>query len=423
MSNIIDILKRSLDRTVPITDPDYIIGEEKSVEAFDGWVSSSLIDGMEGFLGSVVLGQVGNGKTHFLRFIRRHYLDGKNNMIGIYVPNMFMSGPLVDALSEIYKSFFFAPGNVSLKKYYSDWEVYKEKTDSSIIEEHENIIFRYLLNCNNKEESELVLDYFSGRELFPDQLKFLRTKFGAKKTFITNENDFSVYSGDSFQFIQLITNKPILLLFDEVDKVYSSETNSVTLTRVGARILTSYRVLFDHLNNKQLKGIICVGATPEAWDVLSNQTAFERRFTDRKLILKVPKTKVDTLNFAINRLKEINYVPNNSEIELLENIIGSLSEDRLKTWADVITILRSGQEKKLQKAMADDPSEIILEVLDNSLQPLTWSEILEKSVTLKKMYPKSQPTKILNKLVDDGQIKVSSNRPKTYESAALNEEF
>ncbi|RZT23599.1 hypothetical protein [Fictibacillus sp. BK138] len=423
MSNILDMLKRSLDRTVPISDPDYIIGEELSVETFDSWVNSSLVDGIEGFLGSVVLGQIGNGKTHFLRYIRRHYLEEKDNMIGIYIPNMFISGPLVDALNEIYKSFFFAPGNSSLKKYYDNWEVYKANTESNIIEQHENIIFRYLMNCNNKEESELVLDYFSGRDLFPDQLKFLKTKFGSKKAFISNENDFSLVSGDAFEFIQLITNKPILLLFDEVDKVYSSETNSVTLTRVGARILTSYRVLFDHLNNKQLKGIICVGATPEAWDVLSKQTAFERRFTDRKLILKVPKTKDDTLNFAIKRLNEINYIPDENEKEFLENIVSSLSDDRLKTWADVITLLRSGQDKKLQKTTSNDPADIILEILDNSLQPLTWAEIVAKSVTLKKMYPKSQPTKIINKLVNDRMIKVSSSRPKTYESTALNEEF
>ncbi|PEJ09103.1 hypothetical protein [Bacillus wiedmannii] len=423
MSNIVDMLKRSLDRTVPISDPDYIIGEQKSLETFDSWVSSSLVDGMEGFLGTVILGQIGNGKTHFLRYIRRHYLEDKNNMIGIYIPNMFISGPLVDALNEIYKSFFLAPGNKSLKSYYSEWEKYKEETDPQSIEGYDNLICRYLMNCNNREESELVLDYFSGRALFPDQLKFLRTRFGAKKNFISNENDFSQIAGDAFQFLQFITDKPILLLFDEVDKVYSAETNSVTLTRVGARILTSYRILFDHLNSKQLKGLICIGATPEAWDVLSKQTAFERRFMDRKLILKVPKTKEDTFNFAIKRLNEINYLPNKSEKEVLETMIGTLSEDRLKTWADVISLLRSGQEKEFQIAVSEEPESIIVEILENSLQPLTWKEIVAKSQVLKKMYPKGQPTTILNKLVSDKKIKVSSTTPKTYESSSLNEEF
>lgn len=419
MSTVLEALKRSLDRTVPISDPDYLVGEEESLHSFNDWAKSCL-DGTQGFIGTVILGQIGNGKTHFLRFIRK---NEKQNMIGIYIPNMFISGPLVDALNDLYKSFFYAPGNTSLKSFYTQWETFKEENDGLTIEGFGNQIFRYLLRCNNQEEAEVVLDYFSGLDLFPDQLKFLKSKFGAKKSFIVNENDFAQATGDALQFIQLVSEKPILLLFDEVDKVYSFETNSVTLTRVGSRILTSYRELFDHLNTKNLRGIICVGATPEAWDILSKQTAFERRFKDRKLLLKVPKSKDDCLNFAIKRLEEINYSPSSNDVAIIKSVVGDLNEDRLKTWADVISLLRTTQESKTEVNATDDPSAVILEILDNSIVPLTWSEIVEKSKLLQKMYPKSQPTPVLNKLVKDGKVIVSSGRPKTYESVSLSEEF
>ncbi|APO43051.1 hypothetical protein BS614_02535 [Paenibacillus xylanexedens] len=419
MSTVLESLKRSLDRTVPISDPDYIVGEKESLSAFGGWVKSCM-EGQQGFIGTVILGQIGNGKTHFLRFIRK---NEKENMIGIYIPNMFISGPLVDALNDLYKSFFYAPGNNSLKSFYSDWEKFKNASGELTIEGYGNQIFRYLLRCNNKEEAEVVLDYFSGLDLFPDQLKFLKNKFGARKSFIVNEIDFAQASGDALQFIQLVSEKPILLLFDEVDKVYSFETNSVTLTRVGSRILTSYRALFDHLNTKNLRGIVCVGATPEAWDVLSKQTAFERRFKDRKLLLKVPKTKEDCLDFAINRLEEINYSPNPIEVAVIKDVISDLNEERLKTWADVISLLRTTQENKSEMKVTEDPAVEILGILDNSIVPLTWAKILERSTLLQKMYPKSQPTPVLNKLVKEGKVIVSSGRPKTYESSSLSEEF
>lgn len=417
-SNIMELLNKSLDRIVPIADPDYIIGEDYSLKAFDSWVHSC-ISGTDGFIGTVVLGQIGNGKTHFLRYVRRSYLS---SMIGVYVPNMFISGPFVDALNEIYKTFFYGPGNHVLKHYYLDWQKFKD-INKNLVGDYQNDIIRYLLQCNNQEEAELVLDYFSNQSLFPDQQKFLRNKFGAKKNFITNESDFAKASGEAFEFIQLITGKPLLILFDEVDKVYSSETKSVCLTRVGTRILTSYRVLFDHLNVKHLKGIICIGATPEAWDVLSKQTAFERRFKDRKVVLKVPKSKEDCTHFILKRLQEIEYDPTPSDIEIVRNTVRNLSDENMNSWADVISAIKTGPRSRRLIKVVKDPATIILEVLDNSISPLTWGEIISKSAELRRMYGANQPTPILSKLEKEKLIKSSSTNPKTYESLSLREEF
>ncbi|WP_407728492.1 hypothetical protein ACJMCD_28635 (plasmid) [Priestia megaterium] len=417
-SQIFDYLTKALDRTVPISDPEYIIGEEDSFQEFNNWIENSR-QGLSGFLGAVILGQIGNGKTHFLRYIRRYY---STEMVGVYIPNMFIGGPLVNALNDIYESLFIGPGNQSLKSFYSQWEEYKKQNESKIQSEYQqNQIFRYLSRCVNEDEANLVLDYFSNVELFPDQLKFLRSKFGVKKNFITNENDFAKSCGDALEFIQVITGKSLLLLFDEVDKVYSAETKSVLITSVGLKVLSAYRVLFDHLNSRNLNGLICVGATPEAWDVLSNQKAFERRFVGRRAYLKVPKTKQDCLNFIVKRLQEINYQPDSNDQEIIKSQIDGLDEVRMRTWADVIDSLRDSKSTSEIVEKEEGPEEIILEVLSNSLYALTWGEILEKSKTLKEIYPKSQPTSILNKLRKENKIKVNSTKPRTYES--ISEDF
>ncbi|URT71209.1 hypothetical protein [Cytobacillus firmus] len=411
-SEIFDYLKKALDRTVPISDPEYIIGEEDSFTEFNSWVENS-ITGTSGFLGGVILGQIGNGKTHFLRYIRRHFLS---KMIGIYVPNMFIGGPLVNSLNAIYESLFTGPGNYPLRKFYEEWQKYKEQNEREIQDKYyRNEIFRYLLRCDNEDEANLVLDYFSNVELFPDQLKFLRNKFGAKKNFITNENDFAKFCGDALEFLQVVTGKSLLLLIDEVDKVYSAETKSVLNTSVGLKVLSAYRVLFDHLNSRNLNGLICVGATPEAWDVLSNQKAFERRFVGRNAYLKVPKTKQDCFDFIIKRLQEINYRPNSNDQEIIKNLIDSLDETSLRTWADVISNLRNGKNSSEDLVKEDDPEEIILEILSNSLYPLTWSEILERSDKLRGIYPKSPPVSKLNQLKKDNKIRILSTKPRTYE--------
>ncbi|WP_329470496.1 hypothetical protein [Exiguobacterium sp. 9-2] len=411
-SEIFEYLKKALDRTVPISDPEYLIGEEESFAEFNSWVENS-ITGTSGFLGGVILGQIGNGKTHFLRYIRRHF---NSKMIGIYVPNMFVGGPLVNSLNAIYESLFTGPGNYPLRKFCEEWKEYKEKNEKELQEKYyRNEIFRYLLRCDNEDEANLVLDYFSNLELFPDQLKFLRSKFAAKKNFITNESDFAKFCGDALEFIQVITGKSLLLLIDEVDKVYSAETKSVLNTSVGLKVLSAYRVLFDHLNSRNLNGLICVGATPEAWDVLSNQKAFERRFVGRNAYLKVPKTKQDCFDFIIKRLQEINYQPDSKDQELIKNLIGNLDETSLRTWADVINNLRNGKNSSETVVKEDDPEEIILEILSNSLYPLTWSEILERSDKLKGIYPKSPPVSKLSKLSKDNKIRIISTKPKTYE--------
>ncbi len=420
-NNVHEYLKTALDRTVPISDPNYIIGEDENIKEFETWIKSANADN-QGLLGSVILGQVGNGKTHFLRFVRKEFNKDNYNAVGIYIPNMFVGGPLVDALNSIYELLFTSPTNRALTEYYDLWIRFYDTKGQTLDKYGNNEIIRYLLNASNKEESELVLDYFSNKQLFPDQLKFLRNKFGAKKRFITNENDFSQAICDALEFIQIVTEKVIILFFDEVDKVYSAETNSSCITMVGRKILSAYRSLFDALNMRKIKGIIAVGATPEAWDILSTQTAFERRFKDRIIKLKVPKSKEDCFKFIIERLKEINYIVSDDDVNILKEIIGKLSEERTKTWADVISNMRSSNQSK-QISTVDDPIEIILEILDNSIVPLSWTEILEKSDTLYNIYPKGQPTKILKKLENEGVIKINSTQPKTYESIAKKEDY
>ena len=423
-NGVIEYLKIALDRAVPISDPEYIIGENSNLEKFETWVKNSTLS--QGIVGTVILGQIGNGKTHLLRYIRSLYSSTNTNfpMVGIYIPNMFIGGPLVNALNGIYESYFNSSKNGGLKTYYPLWEKYKEDNKTTIEElSGRNNIVRYLLRCNNKEEADLVLDYYSNKELFPDQMKFLKAKFGSKKNFISNENDFGIATGDAFEFIQLITGKNLLILFDEVDKVYSSETKSVTLTNVGLKILSAYRVLFDHLNAKGLRGIISIGATPEAWQVLANQKAFERRFSDHILTLKVPKTKDDCYKFAVKRLQEINFKPNDSDLKVIKSLTDSLDEDRTKTWADVISMLNGDNTKGAISQIEDDPANIILEILSNSLYPLAWNEILEKDINLQSMYPKSPPTQIFNKLQKDGKIKINPTRPKTYETTSIEEDF
>ncbi|OOR12635.1 hypothetical protein BW897_11015 [Bacillus cereus] len=421
--DVIDNLKIALDRTVPIWDPKYIIGEDNNLAKFDTWVKNSKIS--HGIVGSVILGQIGNGKTHFLRYIRNFYCSNKDSqMVGIYIPNMFIGGPLVNALNGIYQSFFIGANNNSLKEYFDQWESFKENHKEKVEElSKQNEVIRYLLRCSNKEECSLVLDYFSNVDLFPEQLKFLRAKFGAKKNFISNENDFSKAAVDTFEFIQMVTGRNLLILFDEVDKVYSSETRTETLTSVGLKILSAYRVLFDQLNTRGLKGLLSIGATPEAWQVLANQKAFERRFADNIITLKVPKTKKDCYDFAIKRLEEINVLPTKKEIEIIKTLTEGLDEDRTKTWADVISLMKDGNNKGSQLHKDEDPATIILEILSNSLYPLSWSDILEKSSTLKNIYPKSAPTQIFNMLKKDGKIKINPTRPKTYETAFIDEGF
>lgn len=416
MINLITKLRISLDRTVPLEDPNYIFGEEASLNGFKEWMKS--VDLGNGFLGAVVLGQIGNGKTHFLRYIRQYYRTN-DSLVGIYVPNMFISGPFVDALNGIYSSFFFGPENYSLKTYADKW-LQLDKSKVSLNDNNE--IFRYLARCNNKQEVEKVLHYFSNAELFPDDHIFLRSKFGAKKKFIVNENDFAKYTADALEFLQVISQNKILFLFDEVDKVYSADTNSECITRVGLRILSAYRVLFDLLNARNLSGLICIGATPDAWDVLSRQAAFDRRFKHNKIILKVPKTHNDCLLFVNQRLQEIGYTPNETDKEQIKNLVYSIDQEKLKTWADVITALRSDQSEK-KVLDSKDPVEQILQVLNNSVAALTWSEIIAKSSVLKQLYPNSQPTPLLTKLEKEGKIKAYPTKPKTYESVVISEEF
>lgn len=415
---ILNDLRISLDRTVPISDPLYIIGEDKSLSQFKTWIE----DIKHGITGSVILAQIGNGKTHFLRYTRNFYRD-KYGMVGIYIPDMFVNGPLVNSLNSIYKSFFAGPGNYPLKMYYTLWENFLQNNSDKLDILSSNEIVRYLLNCSNQEEAELVLDYFSNIDLFPDQSKFLRAKFGIKKNFITNENDFSKASADALEFIQVMTGQKVLIFIDEVDKVYSSETNKVCLTKVGLKILSAYRTMFDYLNARNIKGLICIGATPDAWSVLSWQTAFERRFKDHKIMLKVPKSKEDCLEFIKKRLEEIHHECTKSDELILRELINNLSEDEMKTWADVISALKSPHRDEHTKIETFSPTDEILDILQNSIIPLTWSEIISKSSKLEELYQKSQPTQILKKLEKDGRLKINPTQPLTYESVAGSEEL
>lgn len=408
----VDKLNAVLSRTVPITDPSYIVGENNAINKLDKIFKS--IEVIErGLAGCVILGQVGNGKTHFLRYTRQHYKkqDEGKSAIGIYIPDMFVSGPLVDSLNGIYKSMFNGPGNRILKEYYDEWNAKKQNIEEFAVN---NNIVRYLLLCKTRDEEELILDYYSGIDLIPDQIKYLRNKFMLKKKLINNENEFFKVIGDALEFIYIVSKKNILLLFDEVDKVYSSDTNKVRLSAVQAKILTAYRGLFDALNNKCIRGVIAIGATPEAWSILSTQAAFERRFKDNTIILKVPKSKDECEEFIRKRFNEINLEMDNTDKSITKRIIDELSDDKRKTWADVISNIKNYSQKPI--SINEDPSTEILNVLNDAISPLTWNEIVQESEILKKLYPKAQPTTILKKLVNDNKIKVLDTKPKMYES-------
>lgn len=411
--NSVDKLSIALDRTIPITDPFYIVGEEDAINKLNT-LFSSIENRERGLLGCVILGQVGNGKTHFLRYIRQHYCNehDKNTSIGIYIPDMFVSGPLVDSLNGICRSIFNGPGNMMLNEYYKEWALFKENGTDDL--RYNNNIVKYLLMCTTKIEEELILDYYSNVELIPDQIKYLKSKFALKKRLINNDNEFYKVIGDALEFIYIITKKNILLLFDEVDKVYSSDTNKCRLSAVQAKILTAYRGLFDTLNNRNIKGIIALGATPEAWDILATQGAFERRFKDNKIILKVPKSKEDCIKFVQNRFKELNFEMNKEDRNITQKIIDELSDDRRRTWTEVISNIKNYSKKSIE--VKDDPVEEIINVLIDAIAPLTWNEILEESELLQKLYPKSPPVTSIRKLEKEGKIKILNTKPRTYET-------
>lgn len=405
--------KIALERTVPIVDPEYIIGEEDSLKRYNE-ILESLEVGHSGIgiIGTTILGQIGNGKTHFLRFVKKYYES--RDYESFYIPDMFVSGPLVDAVNSIYKSFFNVSTNAGLKKYLEQWHKYKnENIDKPM---PSNFIIERLQLCSNESEEKILLDYFSGKDLIPDQFKHIKNKFGLKKKFINNDNDFVNMICDSLEFVQIISGKKILILLDEVDKVYSAETNKVNLSRVGLKLLTIYRSLFDALNTKRIIGAISIGATPEAWNVLSEQAAFERRFKDNKILLKIPKTVEDCLEFLKKRLYEMNIEINENEEHEFLNIIKKLPDQKRKTWADVISNLKNIIENKnLSVIEQENPELEILNVLKESFVPLTWKEIRESSDLLRRVYGNSQPTSILTKLQKSKLIKSNATKPKTYE--------
>lgn len=414
---MLDKFKITLNRTVPIEDPSYIVGEDQAEKSVDKLLKSLQFN--SGVLGSVVLGQIGNGKTHFLRYIRNRYSIKENSFEGIYVPDMFVNGPLVDSINGIYKSFFSGPGNKPLTEYYNILEDYKK---NNVLNETNKIMY-LLKNCINESEEKLILQYFSGKELFPDELKYLKLKFGLKKSLINNELEFYDLTGNVLEFIQTITSKGILLLFDEVDKIYSADTNKVRMSAVQAKLLTVYRGLFDYLNNKKIRGAVIIGATPEAWNILSTQSAFERRFADNRITLTVPKNIESCKDFIKLRYKENNLdYEKEDEIYIAEHING-LSEDKRKTWAELITNLKRKETKTTEQK--EDPISEILNILNNSLTPLTWKEIRERSEYLGRIYEKGQPTALLKKLEKENKIIINGTTPKTYENCAgeLNEEF
>lgn len=402
-------LESSLVRTGVIGDPEYIIGEDKTIDQYGKWVDEC----KNVMMGSVILGQIGNGKTHFLRYVRKKYQD--NDMaVGIYMPDMFFNGPLIDSLNSLYGSLFKESINNDLVFYLPFWnEVKQEETEKKY---PDNNIIRYLSHCSNEDEKKLVLNYFSNKDLFPDQISYMRKKFAAKKKFINNENDFVKAFVDALQFIQYVTHKKILLFIDEVDKVYSNSTNTISFTRVGAKILTTYRTLFDYLNSCNIEGIITIGATIEAWEVLSHQTAFERRFKDHKVVLKTPKEKADVVEFIQKRFREINITVDSKMIEDIEKYISYLTDYDMKSWADIISALLS-RKKAVSEEVIIDPQRAILEVLDNALSPLTWEQMLENSKVLRNIYPNGQPNRVLQNMYKDGKIIINSSKPNTYEIA------
>jgi hypothetical protein len=401
-------LIKALDRTVPIGDPQYMIGEDETIDVYMKWVDSI----SNGIIGSVVLGQIGNGKTHFIRYIRRK-MQEETNSIGIYMPDMFINGPLSDALNGLYSSIFRGSGNKNLRDFIDKWGTIDIKKHIAMCET--NNIIRYLLRCNNKDEELLVLDYFSNKEMFPDDLSFLRKRFNAKKRFINNENEFVKAFIDALQFMQLVTGKNILILIDEVDKVYSDSTSTISLTKVGYKILTAYRTLFDYLNANEIRGIITVVATFDAWEVLSWQTAFERRFKDHRIVLKTPKSKSDVFKFVVARFNEIGYEITDEENQLIGEQISNLRDEELKSWADIISGLRNSKKKEKNENGIIDPEQVIIEVLGEAIKPLTWEEMINQSKQLNILYPKGQPTKLLQRMYKEKIISISDTQPYTYE--------
>ncbi len=399
-------IDESMIRINLIADPEYIVGEDKNVHCYLSWMNrcNNLM------MGSVVLGQIGNGKTHFLRYMRKK-VEENETAVGIYMPDMFFNGPLVDALNSLYASLFKSNVNKDLSTYLEDWE----QSDKSLANRYvDNNIVRYLTHCNNTDEKRLVLDYFSNKDLFPDQVSFMRKKFNAKKRFINNENDFVTAFVAALQFIQCVTGKKILLFIDEIDKVYSDSTNSISLTKVGYKILTSYRTLFDYLNNCKVEGMITVGTTIEAWEVLSHQAAFERRFKDHQVVLKTPKTKEEVMEFIIKRFQENNVNVENADKKDIEKYVSYLTENDMKSWANIISALLKGKNSdSMNKTI--EPEEIILDVLSKSLVPLSWEEMLESSDALAAIYPKAQPIKTLQSMNKRGKIIINEGKPNTYE--------
>lgn len=235
-----------------------------------------------------------------------------------------------------------------------------------------------------------------------------------KKRFINNENDFVTAFVAALQFIQCVTGKKILLFIDEIDKVYSDSTNSISLTKVGYKILTSYRTLFDYLNNCKVEGMITVGTTIEAWEVLSHQAAFERRFKDHQVVLKTPKTKEEVMEFIIKRFQENNVNVENADKKDIEKYVSYLTENDMKSWANIISALLKGKNSdSMNKTI--EPEEIILDVLSKSLVPLSWEEMLESSDALAAIYPKAQPIKTLQSMNKRGKIIINEGKPNTYE--------
>lgn len=402
-------LESSLVRTGVIGDPEYIIGENKTIDQYGKWVDEC----KNVMMGSVILGQIGNGKTHFLRYVRKKYQDN-DRAVGLYMPDMFFNGPLIDSLNSLYGSLFKESINNDLVFYLPNWnEMNKEGVEEKY---PDNKIIRYLVHCSNEDEKKLVLNYFSNKDLFPDQVSYMRKKFGAKKKFINNENDFVKAFVDALQFIQYVTQKKILLFIDEADKVYSNSTNTISFSKVGYKILTTYRTLFDYLNNSNIEGIITIGVTIEAWEVLSHQTAFERRFKDHKAALKTPKEKVDVVEFIKKRFCENNIAVDAETIKGIEKYISYLTDGEMKSWADIISALLNRKKIASGEGIID-PQRAILEVLDNALSPLTWEQMLENSKVLRNIYPNAQPNKVLQGMYKEGKIIINNSKPNTYEIA------
>jgi hypothetical protein len=396
-----------LNQLVLIADPEYIVGEDKSISQFKKWLD----DCESGMMGAVILGQIGNGKTHFLRYLRKKY---SKEAVGIYMPDMFFNGPLIDSLNGLYRLLFQESTNKPLGAYLEWWaqmdkeEAVKKYTDNQII--------RYLSICDNADEEKLALDYFSNKDLFPDQISYLRKKFAAKKRFINNENEFVKAFVDALQFIQYVTGKKILLLIDEVDKVYSNSTNKVSLSKVGYKILTTYRTVFDYLNNNKEKGIIAVGATIEAWEVLSHQAAFERRFKDHRVVLKTPKEKKDVAEFVSKRLEENGMVVDTDLTRMIEKYVSDLTENERKSWAVIISALQEERHMPQEKVQ-EDPQAMILDVLDHAFAPLTWEQMLSQSDVLRRIYPNGKPARMLQSMQKEGKIVINDDKPNTYEIA------